>query len=62
MTAPLYDAEGNLNLEMTIGQLIWAVPPLGVIATIAYALQKKPNLTSHERAQLERILDHTCRF
>jgi hypothetical protein len=62
ITPPLYDAEGNLNLKMTIGQLIWALPPLGVISTIADKLLERQNLTPHERAQLKRILDKTCPF
>jgi hypothetical protein len=62
ITPPLYDAEGNLNLKVTIGQLIWALPPLGVISTIANKLLERPNLTPHTRAQLEPILDKTCPF
>jgi hypothetical protein len=60
ITPPLHDAEGNL--KVTIGQLIWALPPLGVISTIANKLLERPNLTPHTRVQLERILDKTCPF
>jgi hypothetical protein len=62
ITPPLYDAEGNLNLKVTIGQLIWAVPPLAVISTIANKLLERPNLAPHTRAQLKRILNNTCPF
>jgi hypothetical protein len=42
ITPPLYDAEGNLNLKVTIGQLIWALPHctqncIGFIAVAAKA-------------------------